>query len=390
MSMIQKYGLVLIDECHHASSDTYRTVLRHINAKYIYSFSGTPERKDKLEKVMQMYLGDIVYKVDKQKMIRKRNYEQLLIPRMTTFKIIDENLSFVEIVNELYQNQKRNHLIIQDIIQEIKDNKNIIVLTDRKEHIQILYNQLQYYDYDIYCMSGDTSLKERKFIKDKINESNHYILIATSQLIGEGFDLPSLNTMPISFKGRVAQYVGRLHRDYDYQDYVKVYDYVDINVKLLQNMFQKRLKAYNNEGYKVIENNDVVELNQAIFDKANYEYYLHSRMSHSKKNIVIFVNDCKLYRIQRLYSFFISLLAKGIKIYICINKNYDQEILAYLEGICTKILHTNNHINAIMVDEVELWSSSSSYLGIQNNDLFYLKTNDLAIIEELKMHISNE
>lgn len=392
MSMIQKYGLVLIDECHHASSDTYRTVLRHINAKYIYSFSGTPERKDKLEKVMQMYLGDIVYKVDKQEMIRKRNYEQLLIPRMTTFKIIDEDLSFVEIANELYQNQKRNHLIIQDIIQEIKDNKNIIVLTDRKEHIQILYNQLQYYDYDIYCMSGDTSLKERKLIKDKINESNHYILIATSQLIGEGFDLPSLNTMfitmPISFKGRVAQYVGRLHRDYDHQDYVKVYDYVDINVKLLQNMFQKRLKAYKNEGYKVIENNDVVELNQAIFDKANYEYYLHSRMSHAKKNIVIFVNDCKLYRIQRLYSFFISLLAKGIKIYICINKDYDQEILTYLEGICTNILHTNNHINAIMIDEEELWSSSSSYLGIQNNDLFYLKTNDLTIIEELKMHLS--
>ena len=391
IDMIQKYGLILIDECHHASSDTYRTVLRNINAKYIYSFSGTPERKDKLEKVMQMYLGDIVYKVDKQKMIQNRNYEQILVPRTTTFKVIDQDLSFNEIANELYQNQKRNHLIVQDVAKKLKENKNIIILTDRKEHIQILYKQLQYYDYDIYCMSGDNSVKERKTIRNQINQSQHYIIIATSQLIGEGFDLPSLNTMfitmPISFEGRLSQYVGRLHRDYENQDLVEVYDYVDINVKLLQNMFQKRLKTYKKEGYKVIENNDIVQFDQAIFDKANYEYYLHLSMTHAKKNIVIFANDCKLYRIQRLYSFLISLLAKGIKVYVCINKDYNQDMLIYLEGVCTKILYTKSYINAVMIDEEELWSGSSSYLGIQNNDLFYMKINDNTVTEELKMHL---
>lgn len=393
MKTIQKYGLVLIDECHHASSDTYRTVLRNINAKYIYSFSGTPERKDKLEKVIQMYLGNIVYKVDKQEMIKSRNYEQILIPRMTTFKIIDQDLSFHEIANKLYQNQKRNHLIIQDVVKKLKENKNIIILTDRKEHIQILYKELEYYDYDIYCMSGDNSVKERKTIKKQIEQSQHYIIIATSQLLGEGFDLPSLNTMfitmPISFKGRLSQYVGRLHRDYENQELVEVYDYADIHVKVLQNMFQKRLKTYKNEGYNVVENEEIIQFDQAIFDKANYEYYLHSSMNHAIDNIIIFVNDCKLYRIQRLYSFLISLLAKGIKIYICINKNYDQDILAYLEGICTKILHTESYINAIMIDERELWSSSSSYLGVQSHDLFYIKSNDNVIIEELKMNINS-
>lgn len=390
-SIIQKYGLVLIDECHHASSDTYRTVLRNLNAKYIYSFSGTPKRKDQLEKVIQMYLGNIVYKVNKQEIIKNRNYEQILVPRMTTFKVIDSNLSFHEIANDLYQNQKRNYLIIQDVIKKLKENKNMIILTDRKEHIQILYRQLQYYDYDIYCMSGDNSIKERKIIREQINQSQHYIIVATSQLLGEGFDLPSLNTMfitmPISFEGRLSQYVGRLHRDYENQEVVEVYDYVDIHVKLLQNMFQKRLKTYKNEGYKVFEEEKIVQFDQAIFDKANFEYYLHSNMSHAKKNIVIFVNDCKLYRIQRLYSFFISLLAKGIRIYICINKNYSQDIHTYLEGVCTKILHTDSHINAIMIDEQELWSSSSSYLGTQNNDLFYIKTNDVTVIEELKMSL---
>jgi len=393
MKTIQKYGLVLIDECHHASSDIYRTVLRNINAKYIYSFSGPPERKDKLEKVMQMYLGNIVYRVDKQEMIKNRNYEQILIPIMTTFKIVDQDLPFHEIANKLYQNQKRNYLIIQDVVKKLKENKNIIILTDRKEHIQILYKELQYYDYDIYCMSGNNSIKERKAIRKQIEQSSHYIIIATSQLLGEGFDLPSLNTMfitmPISFKGRLSQYVGRLHRDYENQDLVEVYDYADIHVKVLQNMFQKRLKAYKNEGYNVIENEEIVKFNQTIFDKANYEYYLHSSMSHAKDNIIILVNDCKLYRIQILYSFLTSLLVKGIKIYICINKNYDQDILVYLEGVCTKILHTESYINAIMIDEKELWSSSSSYLGAQSHNLFYIKTSDNTIIEELKMNLDS-
>ena len=389
LSIIHKYGLVLIDECHHASSHTYRNVLRNINAKYIYSFSGTPKRKDQLEKIMHMYLGNIVYTVDKENMIKNREYEQILIPRITTSKVIDENMSFNEIVNELFQNPKRNHLIVQDIVKEINENKNIIVLTDRKEHIQILYEQLKHYDYDIFCMSGSVSISERKQIKKQLENIEHYLIIATSQLIGEGFDLPSLNTMfitmPLSYKGRLSQLVGRLHRDYKNKHYVKVYDYVDMNVKSLNNMFQKRLKTYKSEGYKVIENDEVQHFDQAIFNKANYEFYLHSSMSSAKKNIIIFVNDCKLYRIQKLYAFLISILAKGIKIYICINKEYDQMIYEYLEGVSTKILHSNSQINAIIIDENELWNGSSSYLGIQNNDLYYLKTNDKTIIEELKL-----
>lgn len=388
ITVLKNYGLIIIDECHHASSETYRNVLRHLNARFIYSFSGTPERKDKMDKIIYMYLGNVVYKTDKNELIENRNYEQILIPRVTSFKVIDQDKHYTEICNELYINAKRNYLIVQDINKEVKENKNIIILTERKEHIELLYNQLKYNDYDIYTMSGEISQKNRQSIIKKLKKSEHYILIATSQLIGEGFDLPSLNTMfltmPISFEGRISQYVGRLHRDYENKKSVKVYDYVDMNVKVLQNMFQKRLKAYKKEGYKTFENNEIVQFDHTIFTKANYEYYLHSCMNRAKKNIVIFVNDCKLYRIQKLYSFLVSLIAKSIKIYICINREYDETITSYLEGVSTKILKSNSILNAIMIDEEELWTSSSSYLGVQNNDLYYLKTNDINIIEELK------
>lgn len=389
--LLQQYGLILIDECHHASSKTYRNVLRNLNAKYIYSFSATPERRDEMDKVIYMYLGDIVYKVDKKELIQNRDYEQILIPRATTFKIVAESKNFTEIIKELYQNEKRNYLIIQDVFEEIKNKQNIIVLTDRKEHIQILYNQLKYEDYDIYCLTGDNTTKERKDIREKIDLSNHYLIIATSQLLGEGFDLPSLNTMfitmPISYKGRLSQYIGRLHRDYVGKKVVKVYDYVDIHIRVLQNMFQKRLKTYKTDGYKIIENNQLVEFEQAIFDKANYEYFLNESINHAKQEITIFVNECKLNRIQRVYSFFISLLARNIKIYICINKNYNDDIIHYLNGISTKILRSQSSMNAILIDNHILWTSSSSYLGVQNNDLFYLKVTDTNTTEELKLTV---
>lgn len=195
-------------------------------------------------------------------------------------------------------------------------------------------------------------------------------------------------TMPISFQGRLTRYIGRLHRDYENKTQIKVYDYVDVHIPQLHRMFQKRLKVYKSEGYKVIENNETVEFDHVIYDKANYEYYLHASMSQANKNIILFTNECKINRIQKIYSFLISLYTKGIKIYICTNKSFDDHTTHYLEEISTRILESNISINAILIDEKELWTCSSSYLGIQNNDLFYLRTKDIAIIEELKSQIN--
>lgn len=392
-SILNNYGLVIIDECHHASSDTYRKVLRNIPSKYIYSFSASPKRKDKTDKIINMYLGDIAYKTDKKEIVQNRIFDQILIPRITSFKTISIDKSFTEICNELYTNDKRNYLITKDIQKEIHNEKNIIVLTDRKEHINILYNMLQYEKYDIYCMSGETSIKDRNKIKERLLKNQKYVLISTSQLIGEGFDLPSLNvmfiTMPLSYEGRLIQYVGRLHREYKNKDNVIVYDYIDNNIKMLQNAFQKRLKTYKKEGYKTIENREITVFDKVIFNKSNYEHFLHLSMQKASNNIFIFVNECKKNRIQRLYSFFIDLIVKGIKIYICVNKEYDYNILSYLDGISTKVFSDANIVNGIIIDQKEFWTSNSSYFGTQHNDLYYIRTTDSNIIDEIKDTINN-
>ena len=109
---------------------------------------------------------------------------------------------------------------------------------------------------------------------------------------------------------------------------------------------------------------------------------------NAKKNIVIFISDAKISRIQKRYPFFITLLSRGLKIYICTHKNYDDVTKDYLEGIWSRILHTDTSINAIMIDEEIVWNGSSSYLGVQNHDLYYIKTKDESIVEELISKIS--
>lgn len=255
ISIYDNYGLVIIDECHHASSDTYRKVLRNVSSKYVYSLTATTDRRDNLYPIVEMYLGKTLYKTNKEKTILEREYEQILIPRITTFNTLEESNNYNKIIKSLYLNQKRNYLIVKDIREQMSLNKNIIVLTDRKEHVHILYNQLKYDNYDIYLMYGNIKDKDRKQIHEKLINQSRYLIIATTQLIGEGFNLPSLNTMfitmPISYKGRLIQIVGRLHRDYIEKKQVTVFDYVDSRVHVLNNMFQKRLSTYKFEGYKL-------------------------------------------------------------------------------------------------------------------------------------------
>ena len=152
-------------------------------------------------------------------------------------------------------------------------------------------------------------------------------------------------------------------------------------------MFKIRLKTYQSEGYKTIENQEIVELKQTIFSKDDYEIHLHSSMSHAKKNIIIFTNEHKLNRIKRVYAFLNGILANGIKIYLCISKKPDQDTVQYLEGVCTSIIDNQNNINAILIDEKELWNSSSSYFGVQHNDMYYIRTQDEDLIEELRLKI---
>src|SRR5690606_31649103 len=163
---------------------------------------------------------------------------------------------FQNIYEEIVQDSKRNHMIFDDVLKVLEKGRSPIILTERLEHLELLKNQFRGFAKNIIILSGNMKKKDQKRELERLSnipENEERLVIATGKYIGEGFDDARLDTlfltMPISWKGTLQQYVGRLHREHDQKQEVQVYDYVDNNVPMLKSMFEKRLVGYKAMGY---------------------------------------------------------------------------------------------------------------------------------------------
>jgi len=241
--IIKEYSQVIIDEAHHIPAVTFEIPLKHFCGKYILGLSATPIRKDGMHHVMFMQCGEIAYRVDK-----KNSSSHKLKTIATKFETIEDD--FASILNELAICEDRNRLIIDQIINH--KNRNILLLSERIEHLNILYHLLQVKNIDAILLHGALSQKLQKEMKQKALNSN--LILSTTSYFGEGIDLPHLDTifltMPISYKERLIQYLGRIGRDG--QSCVAV-DFVDENVPMLKASFKKRLSGYKRMNYLDVE-----------------------------------------------------------------------------------------------------------------------------------------
>jgi superfamily II DNA or RNA helicase len=264
-SFITQYGQVIVDECHHISAFSFEKVLKKIRAKYVYGLTATPIRKDGLHPIIFMQCGPIRYKTDAKKQAKVRPFKHTLIPRYTN--LISNSTEFLEVLQTITKDTQRNQLLFDDVLNELEMGRSPIILTERIEHLENLYKQFKGFAKNIIVLSGNMTKKDRGLELErleKIPDNEERLVIATGKYIGEGFDDPRLDTlflaMPISWKGTLQQYVGRLHRIHSNKQEVKVFDYVDENVPILKTMFQKRLSGYKAMGYimedKKEKNND--------------------------------------------------------------------------------------------------------------------------------------
>ncbi|WP_058306244.1 TOTE conflict system archaeo-eukaryotic primase domain-containing protein [Gracilibacillus massiliensis] len=255
-SELHQYGQIIVDECHHISAVSFEKVLKAVRSKKVYGLTATPVRKDGLHPIIFMQCGPIRYKTNQKQQANIQPFNQTLIKRKTSFKT--EETDIQAIYSLLSTNKERNDMIFNDVLQVLEEKRSPIVLTERLDHVNELYELFKGFAKNIIILSGAMKKKERK---EKLEElislpdSEERLLIATGQYVGEGFDDSRLDTlfltMPISWKGTLQQYVGRLHRDHSGKDEVKVFDYVDTNVEILQKMFEKRLKGYKSIGYRI-------------------------------------------------------------------------------------------------------------------------------------------
>lgn len=263
-SLKDRYGMIIVDECHHIPAVSFESVLSLFSARYVLGLTATPYRKDGLQPIIHMQCGPVRHTitapessiVDKKVIVRESSF---VVP-----EDYGEKPAIHEIWEALINDDNRQRMIAEDVKDVLVSGRFPLIISDRKEHLASLSSRIRESTDGIsveeFMLTGDMGKKLRKKALDDIyvlqgSDTRPYIL-STASLIGEGFDLPDLDTlfitMPVSFKGRVVQYAGRLHRDTGSKRDIIIYDYCDSSLGLTVSMFKKRLSAYREMGYEII------------------------------------------------------------------------------------------------------------------------------------------
>ncbi len=258
--IVEQYGQLIADECHHISARSFELVARAAKARFITGFSATVERKDGHHPIIFMQCGPIRHRVKQEDQQAVHPMDRVVITRLTGFMLPDnltqlKSLTIHDVYDSLIQDHARNQLIIEDALKCLAEGGSPLLLTERKEHLEILREALSQHVPNLIVLQGGMGKKERQAALESLKSEGKRLVLATGRFLGEGFDDARLDTlllsMPVSWKGTLAQYVGRLHRVHSGKSRVAVYDYVDFNVPMLKRMYERRLRGYRLLGYKI-------------------------------------------------------------------------------------------------------------------------------------------
>jgi superfamily II DNA or RNA helicase/very-short-patch-repair endonuclease len=261
---VADYGHVIVDECHHLSAHSFELVARRTKARYVLGLSATVARKDGHHPIIFMQCGPVRYRVDAKAEAKARPFQHSVIVRPTGFRPVleadpDGRMQFQDLYRELIVDSDRNQMIREDVLLSIREGRSPLVLTERREHLESLAASFTPDVEHVVVLQGGAGIKESREIADRlaaIQPDQPRVLLATGRYIGEGFDDARLDTLlltlPVSWHGTIAQYVGRLHRLHEGKTEVRVYDYADLNVPMLSRMFDRRCQGYEAVGYTVL------------------------------------------------------------------------------------------------------------------------------------------
>ncbi len=255
---VEGYGQVIVDECHHVPAVSFEKVLAEAKARFVTGLTATPIRRDGHQRISEMQLGPIRYRVDAEKQGAARPFEQRLVVRETEFEGAEAGADarIQDLYRVLVRDESRNRLILADVMSAVREGRSPIVLTERRDHLEHLEGKLLGKVRHVVVLRGGMSDRERRETAERLAEipdGEERLLLATGRYIGEGFDDGRLDTlfltMPVSWKGTLIQYAGRLHRQYPGKVEVRIVDYVDRRVAMLARMFERRLRGYRSIGY---------------------------------------------------------------------------------------------------------------------------------------------
>ncbi len=398
---VQDYGMVIVDECHHVSSVTFEKVLKSVKAKYVHGLTATPIRKDGQQPIIFMQCGPIRFSADAKSQIQKQSFRRYLIPRFTSFRSITDNRqTFTALQQCLVSDDLRNSLITGDVRKAIEGGRTAIVLTGIKQHVDILARILKPYVKHVIRLTGAGSAKEKRDtlqLLQAVPASEPMVIVATGQYVGEGFDYPRLDTMflalPISWKGRLEQYAGRLHRENDGKKDVRIYDYIDIHEPMCDSMYRNRLKTYASIGYQTIQLGQPTLFNEIDDLSLSYETrQIYSGMSYFKPLTIdianakhsVVISSPKLYRVvnNKLVTHLKEQCARGVEVAVITSYNDEQCDFVASCGFHVKTKQ-NLKLCSIIIDKSIMWYGSVNALGYNSEEDNIIKLKDEKLANEI-------
>lgn len=398
---VQDYGMVIVDECHHVSSITFENVLKNIKAHTVYGLTATPIRKDGQQPIIFMQCGPIRFSADAKSQITKQSFDRYLIPRFTSYRpITEDRQTITAMYQSLSEDTVRNDLIVKDICKVVDSGRTPIILTNRTSHVTLLAEKLKTTIPNVITLTGSNTTKDKREALQRlqaISPSEPLVIVATGKYVGEGFDYPRLDTLflalPISWKGLVAQYAGRLHRENEGKKDVRIYDYIDIHEPVCDSMYRKRLKGYASIGYKTIikgqptlfDNVNDIEfsINEGqIFNGKTFFRPYKTDLGTAKHSIVL--SSPKLYNAERnsLVEYLMNLSSQGIEVLVLTHTANEQTEYLQRKGLSVKIIPTLSLCTTI-IDKTIVWYGAINALGYTSEEDNVIKVTDNNLADEL-------
>lgn len=380
---VTEYGMVLCDECHHVAAFTFEKILREVKAQYVYGLSATPVRQDGHQPIIFMQCGPVRYLVDAKSQAEKRAFSHYVIPCFTRARLPAAK-KIQDIYTGIIGNESRTNQIISDAVRLIAEGRTPLLLTERKDHAVRLAEELRGKADHIFLLLGSGKQKEKReklAALRAVPAKESLAVVATGKYIGEGFDEPRLDTillaMPVSWKGTLAQYAGRLHRNYEGKQEVRIYDYVDIHIPPLERMYHKRLRGYPELGYSVKMSEQDVAASQ-IYDGQDYLAPFMIDLSDATKEILLVCPFLNKSRIKAILPILEKEIALGLLVTVCTRapesyrpeqRDAIEELIVLLQksGIDVKIQPELLYRYAV-IDQSIVWYGNIEYLSYSMKD----------------------
>ena len=404
--LVKDYGMVIVDECHHVSAVSFEQVLKEVNAKFVYGLTATPARQDGHQPIIHMQCGPIRYQVDAKAQAEKRPFDHAVIPKFTSFAqpVTDEvPWKITDAYAAMQVNEERNNRIVADVLAAVTEGRTPIVLTERYDHAKLLADILREKSKNVVLLSGKGSAKEKREILQGLSQiptDEPLILVATGRYVGEGFDLPRLDTlflaMPVSWKGTLAQYAGRLHRNYEGKQEVLIYDYVDIRIPMLERMYHKRLSGYAAIGYTIRGDRSVPATENRIFSQEEYWNTFSMDIANAQRELLITSPYLHIAQVKR----FLKLIPEETHVTVVTGDetSFKPEVwekvsnaVKLLEDAGAKvILQPKVYQRYAVIDKSTLWYGGINFLGFEKAAHGAMRLCSAELAKELNEKINNE